>query len=76
MVLGQQAITPVFDGATEDEIFKCVEEANHAIKQRRDDRKKNHTILPWRELDVQMPWGGKAQPRCASLVIARKSTQD
>ena len=60
-VLGQQAVTPVFDGATEDEIFKCVEQANEAIKSRRDDRKKNHTILPDRELDVQMPWGGKAQ---------------
>jgi DNA-directed RNA polymerase subunit beta len=61
MVLGQQAVTPVFDGATEDEIFKCVEEANNAIKGRRDDRKKNHNVLPWRELDVQMPWGGKVQ---------------
>jgi DNA-directed RNA polymerase subunit beta len=61
MVLGQQAVTPVFDGATEDEIFKCVEEANNAIKSRRDDRKKNHNVLPWRELDVQMPWGGKVQ---------------
>jgi DNA-directed RNA polymerase subunit beta len=61
MVLGQQAVTPVFDGATEDEIFKCVEEANAAIKQRRDDRKKTHHTLPWRELDVNMPWGGKVQ---------------
>ena len=60
-VLGQQAITPVFDGATEDEIFKCVEEANGAIKARRDDRKKTHQVIGERELDVQMPWGGKIQ---------------
>jgi DNA-directed RNA polymerase subunit beta len=60
-VLGQQAVTPVFDGATEDEIFKCVEEANSAIKTRRDDRKKTHQIIGDRELDVQMPWGGKIQ---------------
>src|SRR6516162_4406676 len=43
-VLGQQAVTPVFDGATEDEIFKAVEQANEAIKTRRDERKKTHTI--------------------------------
>jgi DNA-directed RNA polymerase subunit beta len=60
-VLGQQAVTPVFDGATEDEIFKAVEQANEAIKTRRDERKKTHTIITDRELDVQMPWGGKIQ---------------
>jgi len=60
-VLGQQAVTPVFDGATEDEIHKAVEEANAAIRQRRKDRKSSGKILPWRELDVEMPWGGKAQ---------------
>jgi DNA-directed RNA polymerase subunit beta len=61
MVLGQQAVTPVFDGATEDEIFNCVEEANTAVKARREDRKKTHKVLHDRELDVTMPYGGKVQ---------------
>jgi DNA-directed RNA polymerase subunit beta len=61
MVLGQQAITPVFDGATEDQIHACVEEANRAIKDRRKDRKSKGTTLRDRELDVQMPYGGKVQ---------------
>src|SRR5687767_8121791 len=61
MVLGQQAITPVFDGASEDEIHKAIDEANKEIKRRRDERKKTHDTLPPRELDVHMPWGGKVQ---------------
>jgi DNA-directed RNA polymerase subunit beta len=60
-VLGQQAVTPVFDGATEEEIFKAVEEANEAVKTRRDERKKNRQVLGDRDLDVAMPWGGKIQ---------------
>ncbi len=60
-VLGQQAITPVFDGATEDEIFGCVEEANKVIKERRKQRDKDKKALRDRELDVIMPYGGKAQ---------------
>src|SRR5499427_6642193 len=60
-VLGQQAVTPVFDGATEDEIFKCVEEANGAIKERRKTRKSEHKVIAERELDVEMPYGGKIQ---------------
>jgi DNA-directed RNA polymerase subunit beta len=61
MVLGQQAITPVFDGAREDEIHACVEEANRTIKERRKERKSKGTTLRPRELDVQMPYGGKVQ---------------
>ncbi|HZZ42210.1 MAG TPA: DNA-directed RNA polymerase subunit beta [Tepidisphaeraceae bacterium] len=61
MVLGQQAITPVFDGATETEIFKCVEEANKAVTDRRKQRKSDKKVLHNRELDVQMPYGGKVQ---------------
>jgi DNA-directed RNA polymerase subunit beta len=61
MALGQQAVTPVFDGATEDEIFKCVEEANETIKQRRKDRKAQGKALPEREVDAIMPYGGKVQ---------------
>src|SRR6185312_810385 len=41
-VLGFQSVTPVFDGATEDEIFKAVEEANKAVRERRKERKVTH----------------------------------
>ncbi|HSI34675.1 MAG: DNA-directed RNA polymerase subunit beta [Phycisphaerae bacterium] len=61
MVLGQQAVTPVFDGGTEDEIFACVEEANKAVKERRKTRDKEKKPLNDRQLDVTMPYGGKAQ---------------
>src|SRR5205814_4791213 len=61
MVLGQQAVTPVFDGATEDEIFKAVDEANATVKQRRKDRHQSKQTLADRELDVVMPYGGKIQ---------------
>ena len=63
-VLGQQALTPVFDGATEDEIHRCVEEANKAVRDRRKDRKTGGAAgLDERQLDVEMPWGGKIQLR-------------
>src|SRR4051794_14276656 len=61
MVLGQQAVTPVFDGATEDEIHKAVDEANKAVRERRKERKSNKTSIDNRQLDVEMPWGGKIQ---------------
>jgi DNA-directed RNA polymerase subunit beta len=60
-VLGFQAVTPVFDGALEEEIHKAVEEANGAVRQRRKDRQKNNQVLESRALDVEMPWGGKIQ---------------
>src|SRR5690606_19918545 len=41
-VLGQQAITPVFDGASEQQIMEAIEAANAAVRQRREDRKKTH----------------------------------
>jgi DNA-directed RNA polymerase subunit beta len=61
MVLGQQACTPVFDGATEDEIHKAIEEANKTVKERRKDRDKSKTVLPPRQLDAEMGYGGKVQ---------------
>jgi DNA-directed RNA polymerase subunit beta len=60
-VLGQQATTPVFDGATEDEIHAAVEESNDAIRERRKERKSQRKSLAERDLDVVMPWGGKIQ---------------
>src|SRR4051794_15788183 len=61
MVLGQQAITPVFDGAAEEEIHKAVEEANKAVRDRRKERKSSKQVIDSRQLDVEMPWGGKIQ---------------
>jgi DNA-directed RNA polymerase subunit beta len=60
-VLGQQAISPVFDGATEDEIHAAIEEANEAVRERRKTRKGDHKPLAERDLDIVMPWGGKIQ---------------
>ncbi len=60
-VCGFQSVTPVFDGATEDEIFKAVEEANKTVIERRKDRQKNKQVLDPREIDALMPYGGKAQ---------------
>ncbi len=60
-VLGFQAVTPVFDGGTEDEIHKAIDEANRVVKERRKERKQKNTPLGSRELDSIMPFGGKVQ---------------
>jgi DNA-directed RNA polymerase subunit beta len=61
-ILGFQAITPVFDGATETEIFKMVDEANKAVVERRKERSQGKgKPLAERELEVIMPYGGKVQ---------------
>ncbi len=62
-VLGFQAVTPVFDGATEAEIFGCVEEANQAVLERRKQRSSEKKVMGEGDLDVQMPYGGKVQLR-------------
>ena len=54
-VLGFQAVTPVFDGASETEINKVVEEANeHVRKRRRETADKKQPPLPG-EISVEMP---------------------
>src|SRR2546426_6354472 len=57
-VLGQQAITPVFDGATEDEIHKAIDEANKTVKERRKDRDKGKHVLDPKQIDAEMGYGG------------------
>ncbi len=57
-VLGFQAVTPVFDGATEDEIHKAIEEANEYVAKRLEETQGNHGPD---ELLAHMPYGGKVQ---------------
>jgi len=58
-VLGFQAVTPVFDGAKEEEIFGCLREANEHVRQRREDLEVVQEAGDTRELLVEMPEDGK-----------------
>jgi len=60
-VLGFQAVTPVFDGATEDEIHAAVEEANVDVRSRLAEYEEKGTWPHPSELLAQMPKGGKIQ---------------
>jgi len=57
-VLGFQAKTPVFDGATEDQIHEAVREANDYVEQRMTETSGAHEPD---ELLAKMPYGGKVQ---------------
>ncbi|MCZ6817083.1 MAG: DNA-directed RNA polymerase subunit beta [Planctomycetota bacterium] len=58
-VLGFQAVTPVFDGATEQEIHDATVEANARVREIRTDRKEIVEAGDRRTLMVEMPYGGK-----------------
>ena len=60
-VLGFQSVTPVFDGATEDEIHAAIDEANKSVVDGRKSRKAKGEVIDSRKLDVVMGYGGKAQ---------------
>jgi DNA-directed RNA polymerase subunit beta len=60
-VLGFQAVTPVFDGASEVEIHKAIEEANQYVDDRVADLAKKKQAPGHRELLAKMPKGGKVQ---------------
>jgi DNA-directed RNA polymerase subunit beta len=60
-VLGFQAVSPVFDGATEDEVHVSVEEANRSVESRLEQHEKSGTFPHWREVLAKMPRGGKIQ---------------
>ena len=60
-ILGFQAICPVFDGATEGEVFEAIAEANAHVAQRLVDDEKNGTAPHPRELLARMPLSGKIQ---------------
>jgi DNA-directed RNA polymerase subunit beta len=58
-VLGFQAVTPVFDGAKEDEIFAAIAEANEHVRERREQTDVVQQAGLSRELLVEMPVDGK-----------------
>jgi DNA-directed RNA polymerase subunit beta len=58
-VLGFQAVTPVFNGAKEQEIFNALREANEHVAQRKDDPEVIQQAGDSRELLVEMPPDGK-----------------
>jgi len=60
-VLGFQAVTPVFDGATETEIHAAIAEANDHVRSVLDDNNQNGTHHHHRSLMAHMPEGGKIQ---------------
>ncbi|MBX3315912.1 MAG: DNA-directed RNA polymerase subunit beta [Phycisphaeraceae bacterium] len=60
-ILGFQAVTPVFDGATEQEVHDAVAEANKSVADRLANYEKTGTFPHWREILAHMPKGGKIQ---------------
>jgi len=60
-VLGFQALTPVFDGASESEIHDAIDEANAHVEKRWNDVEETTVPAGPRELLAHMPRGGKVQ---------------
>lgn len=60
-VLGFQAVTPVFDGANEDEVHNAVREANEYVDAKLKQHEATATWPTPRELLAKMPRGGKIQ---------------
>jgi len=58
-ILGFQAVTPVFDGAKEAEIFRAVDEANAHVRQKREDTAAVAQAGRSREVFCEMPRSGK-----------------
>ncbi len=60
-ILGFQAVTPIFDGAKEDEVHAAVEEANADVVRRIAEYEKGGKYPKPREILASMPRGGKIQ---------------
>ena len=60
-VLGFQAVTPVFDGATENQVHDAIAEANNHVTEKLANYEKTGTFPNPRELLAKMPRGGKIQ---------------
>jgi DNA-directed RNA polymerase subunit beta len=54
-VLGFNAITPVFDGATEDDIQKLTDEANELMSKRKAELDENNEAPPADEFFINVP---------------------
>ncbi len=54
-VLGFDAVTPVFAGATEEDIYDVTEEANTHVRKRIEDCQANAEVPPANELYAQVP---------------------
>jgi DNA-directed RNA polymerase subunit beta len=62
-VLGFQAVTPVFDGATEEEIFELLAEANEHVQQRGENLEVVQEAGQTGEILAEMPLDGKVRLR-------------
>jgi DNA-directed RNA polymerase subunit beta len=60
-ILGFQAVTPVFDGATEDQVHAAIEEANTFIRTKHEKYEREGKAPAPREMMAIMPRGGKVQ---------------
>jgi DNA-directed RNA polymerase subunit beta len=60
-VLGFQAVTPVFDGAKEEELVEVLREANGHVRKRKEDPEVVQQAGETRELLVEMPEDMKLQ---------------
>jgi DNA-directed RNA polymerase subunit beta len=60
-ILGFQAVTPVFDGATEEQVHEAIEEANRHVTERLEHYEKAGAWPHPREILARMPRGGKIQ---------------
>ena len=60
-ILGFQAVTPVFDGAKEEQIHECIEQANEFMRQRSQDITVVQQAGDTREIFADMPPGAKVQ---------------
>jgi len=58
-ILGFQALSPVFDGASEEEIREVMEQANQTIRGNVREIEKNKNTPPADQLYVEMPSSGK-----------------
>jgi DNA-directed RNA polymerase subunit beta len=54
-VLGFQAVSPVFDGATEEDIHKLTAEANELMSRRKAELQQNRQAPPDNEFFIQVP---------------------
>ena len=60
-ILGFQAVTPVFDGATEHEVHAAIDEANKDVERREKEYERTKGHPGPREIMAKMPRGGKVQ---------------